>query len=52
MAGTGLVLAVVGIGFAADPEPPFERAGVLVGAIGLVCFLLVGWFDFGRKNQW
>jgi hypothetical protein len=52
VSGMGLVLAVAGLGFTADTDPPFVRAGVLVGAIGLACFLLIGWLDFGGKSQW
>lgn len=52
IAGVGLVLAVVGAGLTTDMDPPFIRAGLVVGVVGLLCFLVVGWVDFGRKSQW
>ena len=52
IAGIGLLLAVAGLGFMADADPPFVKGGMLIGLIGLACFLVVGWVDFGRKSQW
>ena len=51
VAGIGVFLATIGVGFAADRDPPFVKVGVLVGAVGMACFLLAGWVDFSRKSR-
>ncbi len=48
----GAVLVALGLGFAADRHAPFVRVGALLGVVGLVCLLLPGWVDFGRKSRW
>ena len=49
VAGIGGFMAVVGMGFAVDRDPPFVRAGDVAIVVGLACVLVAGWIDFGRN---
>ena len=52
VAGLGLVMATLGIGFTADADPPFVHTGVILCVIGVTCYLLAGWVAFGRRRRW